>query len=99
MGLRHAVLCFFALLATWHAAMARGGTNPDPSLIERSLEIIRPGASATDTFDLAGALAALKIPSVSIAIINHDRIVWARASGAGATASTLFQAASLSKLV
>jgi CubicO group peptidase (beta-lactamase class C family) len=94
-----AVLCFVALPAAVHAGRARGGSNPDPSLIERSLEIARPGASVAETFDLTEALAALMIPSVSIAIIYHDRIVTARAVGAGATPSTLFQAASLSKLV
>jgi CubicO group peptidase (beta-lactamase class C family) len=96
---RRAVLCFLALLAAMHAAMARGGSNPDPPLIERSLEITRPGASVAEALDLTGALAALTIPSVSIAIIDHDRIVWARAFGADATPRTLFQAASLSKLV
>jgi CubicO group peptidase (beta-lactamase class C family) len=96
---RRAVLCFLALLAAMHDAVARGGSNPDPSLIERSLEITRPSASVAETFDLTGALVALEIPSVSIAIIDHDRIVWARAFGADATPSTLFQAASLSKLV
>jgi CubicO group peptidase (beta-lactamase class C family) len=96
---RRAVLCFLALLAAMHAAVARGGSNPDPSLIERSLEITRPGASVAEALDLTGALAALTIPSVSIAIIDHDRIVWARAFGADATPRTLFQAASLSKLV
>lgn len=96
---RRAVLPCMALLAALHAPTARGGSNPDASLIERGLEITRPGASVTETFDLTGALAALKIPSVSIAIIDHAGIVWARAFGAGATASTLFQAASLSKLV
>jgi CubicO group peptidase (beta-lactamase class C family) len=92
---RRVALCFVAL----HAGAARGGSSPDASLLERSLEITRPGASVTEILDLTGALAALKIPSVSIAIIDHDRIVWARAFGAGATPSTLFQAASLSKLV
>ncbi|MBK5199079.1 MAG: beta-lactamase family protein [Methyloceanibacter sp.] len=44
-------------------------------------------------------MAVLNIPSVSIALIDQDRIAWARAYGAGATQDTLFQAASLSKFV
>jgi CubicO group peptidase (beta-lactamase class C family) len=99
MRLRSAVLCLPVLLAALQAAVAQQRSGPDPSLIEHGLEITRPGASVGETFDLSGALTALAIPSVSMAIIDHDSIVWAHAFGAGATPSTLFQAASLSKLV
>jgi CubicO group peptidase (beta-lactamase class C family) len=44
-------------------------------------------------------MAALNIPAVSIALIDQDRISFARAYGDGVTPDTLFQAASLSKFV
>ena len=44
-------------------------------------------------------MAALNIPAVSIALIDQDRIAFARAYGDGVTPDTLFQAASLSKFV
>jgi CubicO group peptidase (beta-lactamase class C family) len=39
------------------------------------------------------------IPSVSLALIDQDRVDFARAYGDGATTETLYQAASLSKFV
>jgi CubicO group peptidase (beta-lactamase class C family) len=48
---------------------------------------------------LAEAMAALNIPAASIALIDQDRVVFARAYGKGVTSDTLFQAASLSKFV
>jgi CubicO group peptidase (beta-lactamase class C family) len=65
--------------------------------IESNLTIAVGGTEKEIT--LADAMVTLNIPSVSIALIDHDRIAWARAYGAGATPDTLFQAASLSKFV
>jgi CubicO group peptidase (beta-lactamase class C family) len=62
------------------------------------LKIIRPGAATASLLTLSDALVALKIPSVSVALIDNGRLSWARAWG-GASTRTLFQAASLSKLV
>lgn len=53
---------------------------------------------------LTDQMARYKVPAVSIAVINHGRLAWARAygladiaSGRRATPETLFQAASISK--
>ena len=65
--------------------------------IESKLTITVGGAEKQLTLD--EALSALNIPSVSMALIDKDRIAWARAYGANATPDTLYQAASLSKFV
>jgi CubicO group peptidase (beta-lactamase class C family) len=51
------------------------------------------------TLTLEEAMAALNIPSVSLALIDGDRIAFAQGYGASATPETLYQAASLSKFV
>lgn len=68
-----------------------------PADLEAGLNITIGGA--TKTLTLSEAMAALNIPSVSIALIDQDRIAFAGAYGQGATTDTLFQAASLSKFV
>ena len=65
--------------------------------IESNLSITIGGAEKQ--VSLAEAMAALNIPAVSIALIDQDRIAFARAYGDGVTPDTLFQAASLSKFV
>src|SRR6266508_792523 len=69
----------------------------EPSDIESNLTITIGGSEQQVT--LAEAMAALNIPAVSFALIDQDRIAFARAYGEGATPGTLFQAASLSKFV
>jgi CubicO group peptidase (beta-lactamase class C family) len=69
----------------------------EPSDIESNLSITIGGAEKQ--LSLAEAMAALNIPVVSIALINQDRIAFARAYGDGVTPDMLFQAASLSKFV
>ncbi len=69
----------------------------DPAGLETGLTVKIGGVAKTLT--LAAAMAALNIPSVSVALIDEDRIAVARAYGQGATPETLFQAASLSKFV
>ena len=57
-----------------------------------------PGAHTAERVDLSEALHKLNIPSVSIALIDHGELAWARAFGDAST-RTLYQAASMSKLV
>ena len=75
-------------------------SQPASSLedIEHGLEIIRPGAARASRLDLRDALDALNIPSVSVALIDGGNLAWTHAWGA-ASELTLYQAASLSKLV
>jgi CubicO group peptidase (beta-lactamase class C family) len=68
-----------------------------PADLESGLNVTIGGVSKTLT--LSEAMAALNVPSVSIALIDQDGIAAARAYGQGATPGTLFQAASLSKFV
>jgi len=69
----------------------------EPSDLDNKLTITVGGVDKTLT--LGGAMDALNIPSVSLALIDQDRVAFARAYGAGATPETLYQAASLSKFV
>ena len=69
----------------------------DPLDLERNLAVSVDGAEKT--LSLEEAMAALNVPSVSIALIDGDRIVYAQAYGASSTPETLYQAASLSKFV
>lgn len=77
-----------------------GGTAAasGPADVEANLEVTLPGGTARHA-NLDEAMALLNIPSVSVALIDQDRIAWARAYGQDATPETLFQAASLSKFV
>jgi CubicO group peptidase (beta-lactamase class C family) len=69
----------------------------EASDIEQGLTVTIGGAEKQVT--LAEAMAALNIPAASIALIDQDHIVFARAYGEGVTPDTPFQAASLSKFV
>ena len=69
----------------------------EPSELESNLTITVDGVAKT--LNLEAAMEALKIPSVSLALIDGDRIEFASAYGASATPETLYQAASLSKFV
>ena len=55
-------------------------------------------ARAESKWKLAQRMSELKVPGVSIAVINGGKLEWARAYGT-ATPETLFQAASISKPV
>ncbi len=79
------------------AATAQPGAPFDAAL-ERDLELAQPDGSAVERLDLTAALQALHIPSVSVALIEGGRLAWSRAFGT-ASPDTLYQAASLSKLV
>jgi len=65
-----------------------------PSGLENDLTIVMDGT--TKSLTLEQAMNALKIPSVSLALIDGDRIAFVRAYGASATPETLYQAASMS---
>ncbi len=88
------------LAACFAGATSLYAQSPPPkaSDIEHGLVIAPPGG-APRQLDLPAAMQALHIPSVSVAVIERGRLDWARAFGTGATADTLYQAASLSKLV
>ena len=76
------------------------GSQPLPGVeeIEHGLLIVRPGATIASRLDLRDALAALNITSVSVALIDGGMLAWTHVWGA-ASEQTLYQAASLSKLV
>jgi CubicO group peptidase (beta-lactamase class C family) len=87
-------LCLGSLVPSWLRSQPVSGVED----IEHGLEITRPGAATTTRLDLPDALAALNVPSVSVALIDGERLAWTHACGA-ASELTLYQAASLSKLV
>lgn len=65
--------------------------------LETALDVQPPGEPSR-RLTLAQALRALKVPSVSIAVIGEDRITWADAYG-NASTLTAYQAGSMSKTV
>lgn len=69
----------------------------EPTAIESGLVVSVQGEEKRVGLDQA--LALLKVPSGSIALIDEGRIAFARTYGDGATPDTLYQAASLSKVV
>jgi CubicO group peptidase (beta-lactamase class C family) len=95
------VMSFASLrIAAGFAAMlvlAAPALGIEPSAIESYLVVPVDGVDKTLT--LEDAMAALSIPSVSIALIDGDRIAFAQAYGASSTPETIYQAASLSKFV
>ena len=77
--------------------LAAPALGVEPSAIESNLVVSVDGVDKTLT--LEEAMAALNIPSVSLALIDGDRIAFAQAYGASSTPETIYQAASLSKFV
>jgi CubicO group peptidase (beta-lactamase class C family) len=69
----------------------------EPSALESGLVVPVDGVDKTLT--LEKAMTALNIPSVSLALIDSDRVAFAQAYGASSTPQTIYQAASLSKFV
>jgi CubicO group peptidase (beta-lactamase class C family) len=89
---------------------SNGGAHPNRSAaaIERVTAGLLPAVSVANSaavkYSLADRMAHYHIPAVSIAVVDSGKIVWARAFGVkeagttdSATATTLFQAASISK--
>ncbi|MEO6834733.1 MAG: serine hydrolase domain-containing protein [Candidatus Tumulicola sp.] len=103
-----AIVAVFAQLALQsHAAGAGTVNDPHIGQVERGLqpEFYLAGEPRT-TYTLAERLKFYHVPAVSIAVIDNYRVVWARGYGfrdvadrAPANATTLFQAASMSKPV
>lgn len=86
-----AVLC---LMARAHAA------PPDSAALEGGLDIVDVRTGVTSQgLSLDQARATLHVPSVGVALIDGGRLAWTRAWGDGTSERTLYQAASLSKLV
>jgi CubicO group peptidase (beta-lactamase class C family) len=77
--------------------LAPSAQAAEPSDLESELTMSIGGVEQTLT--LQQAMDRLNIPSVSLALIDQDRIAFTRAYGAGVTPETLYQAASLSKFV
>ncbi len=97
MGVSARRLLFAALMLCGSVVFAPPAPAANPADLERDLSLAIAGAPKTLT--LNEAMAALNIPAVSVALIDQDRIAFARAYGEGVTPETLFQAASLSKFV
>jgi CubicO group peptidase (beta-lactamase class C family) len=77
--------------------LAAPALGVEPSAIESNLVV--PVDGVDKTLSLEDAMTALNIPSVSLALIDGDRIAFAQAYGASSTPETIYQAASLSKFV
>ena len=86
------------LLATDVAPAQVPPANDRFAGLEHGLEIAKTDGSTAALVDLAAARRHLNIPSVSIALIDHGELAWARAFG-DASVRTLYQAASMSKFV
>lgn len=69
------------------------------SAIEHELEIRPPNEEPTAHLSLADAMDILTVPSVSIAVIDRNALRLVCAFGHDASVDTLYQAASMSKLV
>ena len=91
-----ACLVLLAFLIGALPAFARDAASWAP--LERGLQIERPGGKGPEPMDLKAAMKALKVPSLSVALIEGGRIAFAHAWGE-ATPQTLYQAGSLSKIV
>lgn len=83
-----------------------GAEPPQVAQIERGLLPATVVRGEDMHFDLAERMRKYGIPAVSVAVIAHGQIAWAKAygiadasTGARATETTLFQAASISKPV
>jgi len=99
------------LLAAACSAPANEPARADAdAAITRVTTALRPGivvkGAAPVTYALAERMAHYKVPGVSIAVVDSGRLVWARGFGVkeagttdSVTATTLFQAASISKPV
>jgi CubicO group peptidase (beta-lactamase class C family) len=66
--------------------------------LQHHLEILMPGNPTAQKLDLTDAMQTLRVPSVSIALIEGGSLVWSCDFGT-ASSNTIYQAASLSKLV
>ena len=91
-------LRLLAALSLLFAVTLASSSAHGAEALESGLTIAMPHGAKREA-SLDEAMALLNIPAVSVALIDQDHIAWVRAYGEGATPETLFQAASLSKLV
>lgn len=98
-----------ACLSTLSAAEPAAGTALAAQIVRIENGLLPPARIAgtkSAPWTIAARMAAYKVPGVSIAVIDHGEIVWARGYGiaragdeTAVTPDTLFQAASVSKPV
>jgi CubicO group peptidase (beta-lactamase class C family) len=96
-------------LAACHGAVAQRPTADDPPQVARIEHGLLPAGVVRGEdvrFDLVERMRKYGIPGLSLAVIEHGHIAWAKAygvadasTGAPVTPTTLFQAASISKPV
>lgn len=101
------VLCSAYSAAAFAAGSDSTALNEKISRVEQGLStsVVVKGASA-QKMRLADRMHYHQVPAVSIAVVNHGQLEWARAYGVNVTGSsehttpaTLFQTASISKAV
>lgn len=95
---RSAARCLFITICLTALCAVRSAHAQTVHALQRDLEILPPGSTVPQRLDLGGAMQFLHIPSIQLALIADGRPAWTRSFGA-ATDRTLYQAASLSKLV
>ena len=94
---RYLAISLVIVFAAFGVSYSRSVAQPVDAM-QRDLEIVPPGAAAGQKLDLAAAMDMLHVGAVDIALIERGRIAWSRHFGQAAS-NTIYQAASLSKLV
>jgi len=94
---RHFAISLVIIFAAFGISQSRSAAQPIDEM-QHDVEIVLPGAAAGPKLDLAAAMRTLHIGAVDIALIDRGRIAWSRHFGRAAS-NTIYQAASLSKLV
>ena len=94
---RYLAISLVIFFAAFGVSCSRSVAQPVDAM-QRDLEIVLPGAAAGQKLDLAAAMDMLHVSAVDIALIERGRIAWSRHFGQAAS-NTIYQAASLSKLV
>ena len=97
----------FVVLVTLAGSLSAQATHPDPSRIEHGLRtLVRVAGREDSTFDIRDRMRQYHVPGLSIAVIDGDRVVWARGYGVkefgkseAVDTTTLFLAGSISKPV
>lgn len=100
-------LCFCVAATILTATTVLAATDPRIAQVERDIRPVdRAGTATGGAKSLLARMSELKVPGISVAVLDHSEIIWAKAYGlrdvdrAQAVGSgTLFQAASISKPV
>lgn len=98
--------CTLAIVVVAGSLQAQA-TRPDPARIERGLRpLVRIAGREDTTFDIRSRMLQYHVPGLSIAVVDGDRVVWARGYGVKelgkpepVDTTTLFLAGSISKPV